>query len=168
MTCEVCHHEALLNVNTFGDAVPVPSFGPRMVCTRCGIIRRICPAELERTNRARKPDRPAVALKPILARSEKRPRFDACRVMEEAAMFGKKAILALAVITALGVLGTASAALAKGGRHSSGNMRPCSLDGVNPVYHPQIFGNAAVAREYGFIQSRDGTWQVRPNCHINH
>jgi hypothetical protein len=79
-------------------------------------------------------------------------------------MNGKMAFVALAVTTALSVLGTASAALAKGGRHPGGNVRPCSLDGVNPVYHPQIFGNAAVAREYGFIQSRDGAWQVAPNC----
>jgi hypothetical protein len=79
-------------------------------------------------------------------------------------MTRKKALVALALITALGVLG-AAAALAKGGRHSGGNVRPCSLDGVNPVYHPQIFGNAAVAREFGFIQSRDGAWHVQPNCH---
>jgi hypothetical protein len=76
-------------------------------------------------------------------------------------MSGRMAFVALAVI---GVLGTASAALAKGGRHSGGNVRPCSLDGVNPVYHPQIFGNAATALSIGFVQSRDGTWQVVPNC----
>jgi hypothetical protein len=80
-------------------------------------------------------------------------------------MSGKMAFVALASITALGILGATPAALAKGGRHSGGNVRPCSLDGVNPVYHPQIFGNAAVAREYGFIQSRDGAWHVQPNCH---
>jgi hypothetical protein len=27
VTCEVCH-----------DATPVPAFGPRMVCTSCGIV----------------------------------------------------------------------------------------------------------------------------------
>ena len=27
-----------MNVDRFGDAVPVPAFGPRMVCTRCRII----------------------------------------------------------------------------------------------------------------------------------
>ena len=32
------HHEAVLNVDDYGDAVPVPAFGPRMVCTRCGIV----------------------------------------------------------------------------------------------------------------------------------
>jgi len=36
--CELCHHEAVVNVDRHGDAVPVPVFGPRMVCTRCGII----------------------------------------------------------------------------------------------------------------------------------
>jgi len=28
----------VLNVDGYGDAVPVPAFGPRMVCTSCGII----------------------------------------------------------------------------------------------------------------------------------
>jgi hypothetical protein len=38
VTCEVCHHEALMNVDTFDHATPVPAFGPRMVCTSCGIV----------------------------------------------------------------------------------------------------------------------------------
>jgi hypothetical protein len=38
VTCELCRHEALLNVDGFDDATPVPAFGPRMVCTVCGII----------------------------------------------------------------------------------------------------------------------------------
>jgi hypothetical protein len=79
-------------------------------------------------------------------------------------MTGNKPFVVLAVITTLGVLATASAALAKGGRHSSGNMIPCSLDGVNPVYHPAIFGNAAVARSYGFVKGQDGVWRVESNC----
>jgi hypothetical protein len=29
---------AILSVDPWPDHVPVPSFGPRMVCTRCGII----------------------------------------------------------------------------------------------------------------------------------
>jgi hypothetical protein len=29
-----CHHRA----DPWSDDMPVPSFGPRMVCTRCGII----------------------------------------------------------------------------------------------------------------------------------
>jgi hypothetical protein len=80
------------------------------------------------------------------------------------AMSGKNL---LAAIMALGVLGTASAAWAwdyywwrKGGF-----VIPCSLVGVNPIRHPDIFGNPAVAREiYGFVRSRDGTWQVEKNC----
>lgn len=38
VVCELSHHEAVLNVDGFGDAVPVPAFGPRMACTHCGII----------------------------------------------------------------------------------------------------------------------------------
>jgi hypothetical protein len=33
VVCELCHHEAVLNMDGYGDAVPVPAFGPRMVCT---------------------------------------------------------------------------------------------------------------------------------------
>jgi hypothetical protein len=36
--CEICHHQAVVNVDAFAETIPVPSFGPRMVCTRCGII----------------------------------------------------------------------------------------------------------------------------------
>jgi hypothetical protein len=32
VVCDLCHHEAVLNVDRFGDDVPVPAFGPRMVC----------------------------------------------------------------------------------------------------------------------------------------
>jgi hypothetical protein len=59
------------------------------------------------------------------------------------------------------ILGTASAALAGQSDERGGYVMPGSLDGVNPVYHPGIFGNPAVAKSYGFIQSRDGTWHVR-------
>jgi hypothetical protein len=38
VSCELCHHKAVMNVDTFDDATPVPAFGPRMVCTSCGII----------------------------------------------------------------------------------------------------------------------------------
>ena len=40
----------------------------------------------------------------------------------------------------------------------------CSLVGVNPVYHPEIFGNPAAARSYGFVQSPDRVWRVESNC----
>jgi hypothetical protein len=38
VTCELCHHEAVLPAARWGDAVLVRSFRPRMVCTACGII----------------------------------------------------------------------------------------------------------------------------------
>jgi hypothetical protein len=72
----------------------------------------------------------------------------------------------VAVTIALGILGAASAAVGSDrdrGRDSC--VVPCSLDGVNPVYHPRIFGNPAFAKAYyGFVQGRDRTWHVIPNC----
>jgi hypothetical protein len=38
VSCWTCHHAAVLDVEAFPDEVPVPSFGPRMVCTGCGIV----------------------------------------------------------------------------------------------------------------------------------
>lgn len=32
IVCDLCHQEAVINVDRFGDDVPVPGFGPRMVC----------------------------------------------------------------------------------------------------------------------------------------
>jgi hypothetical protein len=52
-----------------------------------------------------------------------------------------------------------------GDRSEGGGIARCSLDGVNPAQHREIFGNAAVAASYGFVRSRDGTWHVQPNCH---
>jgi len=81
-------------------------------------------------------------------------------------MTGKIAFVAFAVATALGILGAASAAASDRGDRGRerGYVVPCSLAGVNPVYHPEIFGNAATAYAYGFVRSRDGAWQVGPNC----
>jgi hypothetical protein len=84
-------------------------------------------------------------------------------------MNGTKALVALAIISAFGVLGTTSAAWSffDGRHHRGGFVKPCSLDGVNPVYHPDIFGNPAVARAYyGFVQGPDRSWHVQANCHI--
>jgi hypothetical protein len=79
-------------------------------------------------------------------------------------MTRKKALVALAVITALGILGAAPAA-AGSDRGREPYVVPCSMDGVNPVYHPRIFGNPAFAKAYyGFVQGRDHTWHVEPNC----
>jgi hypothetical protein len=38
VTCELCHHEALMNVDAFEASTPVPVFRSRMVCTGCGIV----------------------------------------------------------------------------------------------------------------------------------
>jgi hypothetical protein len=38
VSCHLCHHRAILSADTWPDHVPVPAFGPRMMCTRCGII----------------------------------------------------------------------------------------------------------------------------------
>jgi hypothetical protein len=85
-------------------------------------------------------------------------------------MNGNKAFVAVAVTTALGILGAASALAGQDDMNERGDrggfVRPCSLDGVNPIHHPEIFANpVAAAREYGFIRSRDGAWHVEPNCH---
>ena len=53
-------------------------------------------------------------------------------------------------LAAVLVLGTASAALANDNDETGGFVVPGSMDGVNPAYHPDIFGNAAAARAYGF------------------
>jgi hypothetical protein len=41
--CQGCHHQAVLDqavldVEAYPDETPVPSFAPRLVCTRCGLI----------------------------------------------------------------------------------------------------------------------------------
>jgi hypothetical protein len=85
-------------------------------------------------------------------------------------MNGKKAFVALSV-GALGIFGVLAAAFGAGmdreprEPRQPGAVMPCSLDGINPAYHPQVFGNAASARELGFVQAKDGTWHVVPNCH---
>jgi hypothetical protein len=82
-------------------------------------------------------------------------------------MIGNKLFVVIATTTALGILGAASAAASD---HNGNQDRPrayvvpCSLVGVNPVYHPEIFGNAAAAASYGFVRSADGTWRVQPGC----
>ena len=78
----------------------------------------------------------------------------------------KKPVIALSVfaLSALGVV-PASASDMSFDRDRGGFVQPCSLVGINPAYHPEIFGNPAVAASHGFVRSRDGTWQVAPNCH---
>jgi hypothetical protein len=82
-------------------------------------------------------------------------------------MNGKRAFVAFVVVTALGMLGAASAVANdrpdnRGER--GGSVQRCSLDGVNPAVHPEVFANAATAASYGFVQARDGSWHVRPDC----
>jgi hypothetical protein len=52
------------------------------------------------------------------------------------------------------VLGSASAALANDNEERGGYVLPGSMDGVNPVYHPEWFGPAArqnnAGEAYGF------------------
>jgi hypothetical protein len=83
-------------------------------------------------------------------------------------MSARKALVALAVTTAMVALAAASAAASdhdRGqGRERGGSVRPCSLDGVNPVHHPEIFGNPAAAQSFGFVLGPDRVWRVRANC----
>jgi hypothetical protein len=79
-------------------------------------------------------------------------------------MSGRNSFIGLALATTLGLVGPASVAFAQdpGG---TGAVTPCSLAGVNPADHPNVFGNAEVARQqYGFVRGPDGNWQVIPNC----
>jgi hypothetical protein len=36
--CTLCHHEGVVDTASWPDDVTVPTFGPKMVCTRCGIV----------------------------------------------------------------------------------------------------------------------------------
>jgi hypothetical protein len=38
VTCELCHHESVMNADAFEASTPVPAFRSRMVCTGCGIV----------------------------------------------------------------------------------------------------------------------------------
>ena len=76
---------------------------------------------------------------------------------------GAKALALLAAAAAVGLLGNGSVSWAQyspgGGGPGGGNLERCSLSGVNPADHPNIFSDPAVARSYGFIQT-NGTWHV--------
>jgi hypothetical protein len=36
--CRQCHHETIINVDHWPAETEVPSFGPKMVCTKCRTI----------------------------------------------------------------------------------------------------------------------------------
>jgi hypothetical protein len=40
VACHLCHHQAVINMDAFGDTVRVPSFGPRLECIVVRIYRR--------------------------------------------------------------------------------------------------------------------------------
>lgn len=81
-------------------------------------------------------------------------------------MTGTKAYALLAAVAAGAVFCTASTTWAQyggGNYRSGGSVTACSLSGVNPAFHPEIFGNPAIAATYGFVQS-NGSWHVAPGC----
>jgi hypothetical protein len=100
----------------------------------------------------------------IVAAQRARP---ADRQEEEQPMNRKKKTFVAIAMTAvlLSASSAAWAAMEEGDKsNQGGSVNPCSLDGVNPAHHPEIFGNPAVAASYGFVRSPNGTWQVRPGC----
>ena len=42
VSCWLCHHGAVLIADRWPNEVLLPNFGPRMVCTGCGITARMC------------------------------------------------------------------------------------------------------------------------------
>ena len=79
-------------------------------------------------------------------------------------MTANKAFIVVAITAVLGVLATSSATASDHRGRGRGWVVPCSLEGVNPVYHRDIFGDPAVARSYGFVRGADGSWHVAPGC----
>ena len=82
-------------------------------------------------------------------------------------MTGNKALVVAAITTALGLLGSAVAAASDHNGNQErppGHVVPCSLAGVNPAYHPDIFGSPAAARSFGFVQGPDRVWHVVSGC----
>ena len=72
-------------------------------------------------------------------------------------MSGEKHCVVFAIAVGLGVLGPASTAWPQTGgydyEYEGGYVKPCSLEGVNPAYHPEIFANPTAARGYGFAHA---------------
>ena len=73
-------------------------------------------------------------------------------------------MLQQAPLATLGLVGTSSAAWSffDGRYYRGGFVKPCSLDGVNPAYHPDIFDNPAFAKAaYGFRSGTRPCWRVK-------
>ena len=83
-------------------------------------------------------------------------------------MNGRKLLGLVADAAAMGLGTTTAGANVFSGRdYRGGFVKPCSLDGVNPIYHPEIFGNPNFARAfYGFVRAQDGSWHVLPGCNL--
>ena len=82
-------------------------------------------------------------------------------------MIERKSFAALAMATALAVLGATSARATDRDDHGierGGAVVRCSLVGVNPAFHPEVFGNVATAKSFGFVQTADHVWHVLPDC----
>jgi hypothetical protein len=86
--------------------------------------------------------------------------------METYMKMGSLSILSGAVTLATVLSLTAAPVWAQGSEspQSNSGVIPCSLSGVNPADHSDVFGNPEVARQYGFVRGPDGNWQVIPNC----
>jgi hypothetical protein len=71
-------------------------------------------------------------------------------------MSGKQILVALYAAVALGIMGAASVAQASDSRDSEGGgyLVPGSMVGVNPAYHPELFGRVSTVdtgrNAYGF------------------
>jgi hypothetical protein len=60
-------------------------------------------------------------------------------------MIGKRTLIAISAAMALGVLGASAAQANDSGEDRGGFVVPGSMVGVNPVYHPDLFGGAGYA-----------------------
>jgi hypothetical protein len=73
-------------------------------------------------------------------------------------MSNKRAFIALSTAIAIGTLSAGTAARAAsendGGNETGGYVLPGSFDGVNPVYHSDVFRNNSAAMAYGFAPLR--------------
>ena len=77
-------------------------------------------------------------------------------------MIGNRAFVVITIAT-LGVFGATSGSAQE--EETGGHVKPCSLHGVNPAHHSDIFSDPDVAREhYGFVKSSDGKWHVEKDC----